>query len=669
MALARAAGASTSLDRVISARLSHLGDGYREYLELAAVAAQPLDEGALAQALSLPRTDILTIRRHLIMECFIRHADRVVGAVEPYHDKVREGVLHSLAPSKLRAHHSRLARALEGTATGEPEILALHFREGGDVTMALHYTERAANEAARALAFDRAARLYEAAAELAGSGPDALRLGRQRAEALSNAGHATVAADVFLALSARTPSDLELRLRAGDELLHAGKIDRGLEILRAVAQAIGQPFPMSDVVAILAVLWNGLCLRHLRVSHTTPRLAAPIEQHQLALCFSIATQLSMVDTLRSVLYQRRYLRLAARLHSEEHIATGLAIEASVSTHMSPKMGGGVARAKILLAQCADLVSRTRSPRARANLHFAEGQVAYAQGRWGECRRALELALETVRTEVGVRVRWEIALCQSFIAFMLWMEGNVPELRVRIGEYMAEARTIDALETITTLRIATMRALCDDDSARARRLTEATMRKWPERPWRLQNYFAGVATFEVDLYEGRGESAWERMKTWWRRTRASGLFTQEFFVASSLAQRARIALHTGRLRRAERDIIALEARPERWAAALGAMLRAALAWARGRAGEACAVLDDAVEALSACELGLYADAARARLGVLRREAETTESALASLRRRGVAEPRRMVGSLLPWTVPEHTVAEEVSCNASTNANRG
>ena len=68
-----------------------------------------------------------------------------------------------LSPAILKAHHSRLALALEASGRSDPEVLAVHFQGAGEPERAAGYFAAAAARAAEALAFDRAAKLYRLA--------------------------------------------------------------------------------------------------------------------------------------------------------------------------------------------------------------------------------------------------------------------------------------------------------------------------------------------------------------------------------------------------------------------------------------------------------------------------------------------------------------------------
>ncbi len=135
------------------------------------------DEGSLA----------LLFARHLVRA----RASDARDEIEPYHDQIRETAVASLSAETLRAHHRRLAAALEGSGTTDPEALALHFQEAGDADRAAEYASVAAARAADALAFERAARLYRLALELRPESDAAARraLSVKLGDALSSAGH------------------------------------------------------------------------------------------------------------------------------------------------------------------------------------------------------------------------------------------------------------------------------------------------------------------------------------------------------------------------------------------------------------------------------------------------------------------------------------------------
>src|SRR5262249_37734977 len=108
--------------------------------------------------------------------------------IETYHDRIRETVVAHLPPEQLRWHHQRLALILPSAGPIDPEILAGHHRGAGERARASAYYARGADQAAAALAFDHAARLYRIAIELDDGADERARpLRRKLADALADA--------------------------------------------------------------------------------------------------------------------------------------------------------------------------------------------------------------------------------------------------------------------------------------------------------------------------------------------------------------------------------------------------------------------------------------------------------------------------------------------------
>jgi serine/threonine protein kinase len=637
-----------TLDGVLALRIGGLAreTHIRNYLELVSIAGRPLDEQIIRRALGVARSSVLEARHALVASSFVRVAE--ADAVEPYHDRIREHVLRALAPEVSSLRHGALADAYETSGQGDPETLAVHHRAAGNTAKAFAYTELAADVAARALAFDHAAALYRVALEMAADkARQAIRI--KRASALSNAGRPGVAALEFMIALEHHPNDIDLLLRAGDEFLRAGHIDQGLALLRGVAKTIGEPIPVSNAGAMLALLWNGL--RHYRVrgEHDRDCDVSPEEQRRLALCLTITKQLGMVDYIRAEVFQRRYLRSALKAGSRVDIVRALALESTFSSHMPAYIGGGIVRAEKLNARAKEL-SRSSDPvDARGLVQFAEGMIEFAKGRWGTARFCLENGVATFREKGAIGRRWDIVYCRSFVLLMLWMEGNVPEIRRNIRDCMLEASGNLTFEAIIALRVGALVALCDDNPAEADGLVSDVKAVRPAAPWRLQHEFEAIARAEIDLYRGRARYAWDRLAISWRQSKAAGFYQVHFFFLIALILRARCALGAGLLTQAERDIRRLLRRREMWVVAIGHALEASLLAARGERTRALRMLEVAIAGLAEGDLGLYAAAARFRLAELRADSQGQQLVHDELIARSIRAPERLVSSLLPFPV--------------------
>ncbi len=176
-----------------------------------------------------------------------------------------------LPPDRLRWHHERLAAVLSAAGPVDPEVLAGHYRGAGDAARAGEYYGRGADQAAAALAFDHAARLYRTAMELHSGPADQARPLRKRlADALANAGRGAEAAQAYLnaARSAPAAETLELKRLASTQLLISGHVDEGLALLRTLLDPLGMRMPETPGRALLSLLWH-------RARAPAPRPAVP----------------------------------------------------------------------------------------------------------------------------------------------------------------------------------------------------------------------------------------------------------------------------------------------------------------------------------------------------------------------------------------------------------
>jgi eukaryotic-like serine/threonine-protein kinase len=158
---------------VLQVRLRSLPPAALGLLQMIAVHGRPILRAPLHRALSGGEFEkTLTT---LAAQNLIRGRETVQGeAVEPYHDRIAEAALSMLNEEELRRRHAQLAAALE-KFEADAELLADHLLAAGLPDRAAVYVERAAENAAEALAFDRAARLFRRAITLDPSNARALR--------------------------------------------------------------------------------------------------------------------------------------------------------------------------------------------------------------------------------------------------------------------------------------------------------------------------------------------------------------------------------------------------------------------------------------------------------------------------------------------------------------
>ena len=161
---ATTATAAIALREMLEARFVRLPAGARALLEVLSVARRPLDaETAFHVA------DVDGESRIVVAALRAAHMLRSSGApghIEVYHDRIRETLAAGLSEESVKRIHLLLATALSQRPDSDPATLYEHYLGAGAHDLAAGQAIEAANRAAVALAFDRAARFYRLALEL-----------------------------------------------------------------------------------------------------------------------------------------------------------------------------------------------------------------------------------------------------------------------------------------------------------------------------------------------------------------------------------------------------------------------------------------------------------------------------------------------------------------------
>src|SRR5581483_3914531 len=274
-AAGRGGASPQRLADVVSGRIATLPTSARDLLEIVAVAGAPLERDVALDAAGLGRRGrpFAYELQHGRLLRAIRVRDET--AVEVYHDRIREAVVAALVGDRRRALHRRLADTLVATRAPDPYLLFTHYLGAGDAERAAHHAEEAADRAAGALAFGRAAELYRRARELSGAtGSVRPDVTVKLAHALANAGRSAEAAIEYASAAdaSETAADaaalFDLRRRSAEQFLRAGRIADGTSGMRAVLARSGIPLAASegralvDALALRARLaWRGRRMR------------------------------------------------------------------------------------------------------------------------------------------------------------------------------------------------------------------------------------------------------------------------------------------------------------------------------------------------------------------------------------------------------------------------
>ncbi|MCC7537635.1 MAG: AAA family ATPase, partial [Deltaproteobacteria bacterium] len=657
----RASAASpTSLDEVLRARMAALPEAARTLLSVFAVSGRPLTLSAARRAGGLEpgvaRAGLLALEHGRFVRAGADEAERI----ETYHDRVRATALGLIAPDALREVHLGLAETLEIEEPGAAEAIAEHFEAAGELDRASEHAQRAAEQAASALAFDRAVRLYRHALEMRSVGdPSRRALLVELGHALVNAGRGAEAATAYLSACEHADGEeaLDLRRRAAEQLLLSGHVTQGIGVLREVLAEVGMEIPATPRRALASLLVERGRLR-LRGQTFVERSEARIpaaELERLDILWSAAAGLTLVDVVRGHDFLARYIRLALDVGEPYRVARGLALE---TVRLASSGSGTKKRTEQLRAYAEELAARTGNPHAIALAATTSGVAACMQGRWRDTGELCARAEELLRARC-TGVAWELAAAQFFGVVSLVQLGELRAMDARISVLLPEAEERGDVLASTNLRIwRNIVLLAKDQPDEARRELRETELLWPAGEFHLAHYYRLYALCQTDLYCGDDEAAWERASTSWKTLtrslllRIQNLRIEAHFLHARCALAAASRGHAGGqslVAVAADDARAVEREKVPWAVAIARTIGAQVAIAQRRPEEGAKLLADAAERFEGADMALHAALLRlvhGRLVGASAGAEEVAQASRWLATQDVERPERLARMLVP-----------------------
>ncbi len=618
---AEGAGATgVGLAEMLEARIRGLPDGARPLLAALAVAGRPVD-ARIAYAAAGLEGDRRPLLEGLLKAHFVRSSS-MPSRLELYHDRMRDTLVAALTPQAAAAIHLRLAQCSEQLGLEDPEALFEDYLAAGVSDRAAVYAARAADKAFTALAFDRAALLYQRALELTAAGPaDVTTLQARLGDALASAGRCPAAAAAYLA-AVRTggPGDaLEYRRRAAEQLLISGHLREGLAVMRDALQSVGLKLPSTRGRQLVSLVYwraalgmRGLGFRERPASEVPGRTLTYIDA-----CWAVGQGLTFLDPMRAAGFSARHLFLALRSGEPFRIARGLALQAGFTALRGGQSGPRAA----LISAARELAERIHSTHALALCELMSTVVDFYDGRWESARAFAERA-EQMFLELG-GVPWELVAAQQFQAQASYFLGDVPELARRSRLFLDRARERGNLFATLFFRLglSNLRWLAEDDVSGAEQAVEEAVREGPQEEFAAFPYWTMVARSHIQLYLGRPDRAWAVVAKQWPLVASSGtprvrgvrITIQDLrarcalAVAASTADRARfVAIAERAVRRLVRERLP-------WSDALALLLRASVSAASGDTPDVLEGLQRAAAAFEAAKMALHAQVAQRRLG--------------------------------------------------------
>jgi serine/threonine protein kinase len=650
---------ATTLDGVIAARYRQLEAQARALLDVVALAGRPVAQAVALRAAGLDETARVPVSALRAGHFARTRGPALEDAIEPYHDRIREAVVAELrarGEENVRAGYARLAAALEQSADDDVEMRVLCYQGAGQSELAAHWALRAAEQAERALAFDRAAQMLRLALSL-GAGGGASALQARLADALAHAHRGTEAAAAYLeaAVGVEPAQALVHTRQAAEQLLRSGGIDRGIELLGQVLTASGLTIPRSDGRALLSLLWRRLRL-WLRGLRYQARADTPEDAGRLAdACWAGAVGLAIVDPIRAADFGARLLLMSLDLGDERRIARALAIEAGQRATAGNK---SEARVTELMRAMDDIAGRLDHPYVTGTAALARGSAAMLVGRWRDACEHGERA-ERLFREHCTGVSWEIASARLFQFTGLFYRGRWRTLRERVLDVARRAEERNDLYALASVAsFSAYSSLLVDDVTGARRAVERIAGQWQARGFHLQNYYQLLGYLQIDLYEGDGARAWERLdRALPRKGRVMVARVQLMRVVLTHI-RARCALLLAAqgqdqggalLRVAEQAASRIERERLDWGNPLAAAVRAGVASCRGDQETAVTLLDRAIDGFDRVDMAFCAAIARMRQAGITggaRGRDRLAEAEPVLRAEGVVNPDGLADMFIP-----------------------
>ena len=654
------------LDDVLWSRIVTLADDFRRLVELVSVSFGPVRQDVAAAVLGCRPAEVFrTAARLRILHLVRTSGPGAEELVEPYHDRVRDAVLARMQPPDAVAWHEALLRVLRTTRGVEPERLAAHLECVGDTEQAAVHLAEAADLAAAALAFDRAAGLYDRALRLRLGSSQPADVGALRelmarlGIALANAGRGREASEALLkaAEGARAADALDLRRKAAEQLLLSGYLDDGFEVTRQVMRSLGVRLPRTSFGALVSLLWRRLWirLRGTRYRERDETEISPVRLVKVDILSSIARGLALTDHIRGADFNARFLLAALRLGEPRRILSALTMEANFAATSGPESS----HIRRTLAACERIQHQLNDALAEIYMESARSYVSFMGGQWGASLRSAETSFRLWSDHGGTS--WERCMMNIQIHWSMFYLGELAEMTRRMPALLQDARDRGDLLSVSgmVLGLNNLMILNHDGPEQALREVDELMARWSVQGYHLQHYMALLARVHVLLFTGDGAGACAALRADWRPLKRSLLLKLPSVLHEVHHLRGRAALlHAAGTTGSQRAELHGQARKEidqlvdsrlPWVHAVGMLLSAALAAQQGKDELAVERLRAAVDQLEAGEMKLYAAAARLRLGALLGGDEGAGFLSAGrdfMARQGVRDQAGMVSMLAP-----------------------
>ncbi len=651
--MARGTEGAQTIEALVRARVARLPVEMQAMLAVSSIAARPIPIAIAARAAGIVGGHDEAARLSAERLATLREVgDDMI--LHPAHDYVRAAILASLDLEAKASWHEALARAFEdvqGADKLDSQAVVEHWLAAGHPENAAHHAVTAAQQAEEALAFHRAAELYQIALTYGPWDTTGQRdLLRRKAQALTCAGQLDEAAAVYghaaHLLADAEAIDLE-RLRV-EALLRRGRLDEALPAAEKLLAQIGVrvPIGMRTSRTRMATQWMQAKFRGLEFVERDPAEISGDELLAVDVLYSIASGLAFADPALGRVVQSELIRAALDAGEPIRVCLALGQELCYAAAAGHRNRGAVVAVGTRLRAVA---KRVGHPHVIGFADLSIGLAAHMHGRWTDALADLEMGLERLR-EHAVGVRWEIDIGEAYWLATLFYLGEWRALARLAQLHLRDA--IDRGDIVAQQGLRTGRTnlawlvLDRPDDARAQ-LDAVDKTLGPG--FHVMHAQTAIAAAHVDLYRGDVAAASARLAQAVPQLERIGFmrFQQPRVELDYL--RVRLALARG-----DRDAGAIAdgliAEGVTWAVGLGQLARAALHAFDGDVDRSLDALQLAEDLFAAAKMSGHVQIVRMRRGGLEGGANAiarSEAARDALRDLGAVDPDRFSALLMPW----------------------
>ena len=490
-----------------------------------------------------------------------------------------------------------------------------------------------------------------------GAEPDTEKLRYKLAEALVNAGRGPEAARLFLELAQQESHEGRargLRRRAAEQYIRAGYVPEALAEYRPLLNEAGLALPRTPTTALTSLLWHRLRLkmRGLNFIERSEREVSATELDRIDYCWVLSAGLAGIDLVRSAHYHSVSLLLALESGEPARISRGLSLHAALQalehTDNLPIAEKHAAVAYEIASRIKDSHALGWAVAAKTIIAFGRVELAQAIELADEATTLLRERSESTFREIGSLEVW-------FALHSVFLSGRLNELAQRGPACAREAEARGDRYTLSTVRAYALPLhwAVLDRPEQARREADAAIANWPEDSFYHQHWARLRAHCLLDLYEGRGSEAMERVQQFRPRMKKALHFRirtprVEFNYLEARGALEKRGQQPGQV--PERSLIQKkigELRDERYglADAFALILEAGLAACSDRQA-AAAAFEAAERELERLHIPLHRAACARRAAECRDDPSGIEKADAALAALGVVNQARFSDMLVP-----------------------